>query len=207
MLYRITRRLLFITDTLGSAISCYLMRNAGVLIGENVKCYGMPTLSICKGSQIKIGSETLLRSKCRGNAVGVNHAIVLTTLASSACIEIGSHVGMSGGAICCKSHVKIGDYSLLGANTIIADNDMHPVKPENRRYNINSEDIPAKDVLIGRNVWIGADVYICKGVTIGENAVVGAKSVVTKSLPANCIAAGIPAKVVRMLNAVEIGQQ
>ena len=95
----------------------------------------------------------------------------------------------------------------MGANTIIADNDMHPVKPENRRYNTISEDIPAKDILIGRNVWIGADVYICKGVSIGENTVVGAKSVVTKSLPANCIAAGIPAQVVKMLDTVEIDHQ
>ena len=99
MLYKISRKLLLITDALGSVIICYLMRNAGVRIGQKVKCYGVPILSIFKGSQIKIGSDTLLRSKSRGNAVGINHPVVLTTLASSACIEIGSHVGMSGGAI------------------------------------------------------------------------------------------------------------
>ncbi len=187
-------------DPLRSRISCYLMRSGGVQLGKNVKCYGTPILSIWKGSQIKIGNDSTLRSQSRGNAIGINHRIVFTTLSPEACIEIGNHVGVSGGAICCKGRVSIGDYSLLGANVTIADNDMHSVNPEYRLYNNNAADIPVRNVMIGRNVWIGADSYICKGVTIGENTVVGAKSVVTKSLPPNCVAAGIPAKIVKMLD-------
>jgi acetyltransferase-like isoleucine patch superfamily enzyme len=200
MLYKIVRKLLSISDPLGSILSCFFMRSAGVQLGKNMKCYGTPLLSIWKGSHINIGDDVTLRSRSRGNAIGINHRIVFTTQSSEACIEIGNHVGMSGGAICCKGRVTIGDYALLGANTIIADNDMHPVKAENRQYNNDSADIPAMNVVIGRNVWIGADVYICKGVMIGENTVIGAKSVVTKSIPANCVAAGIPAKVIKMLD-------
>lgn len=51
--------------------------------------------------------------------------------------------------------------------------------------------------IIGENCWIGANVRICKGVTIGDNSVVAACSVVTKDVPANCIVAGNPAKVVK----------
>lgn len=204
MLYKIIGKLLSVWDPLGSSITCYLMRCAGVQLGKNIKCYGTPLLSIWKGSLVKIGDDTTLRSRSRGNAIGINHRIVFTTHSSEACIEIGKHVGMSGGAISCKGRVTIGDYTLLGANVTIADNDMHSVKPENRRYNNDSSDIPAKNILIERNVWIGADAYICKGVTIGENTVIGAKSVVTKSLPANCVAAGIPAKVIKMLDASDI---
>ncbi len=54
-------------------------------------------------------------------------------------------------------------------------------------------------VKIGNNVWLGSEVTILKGVTIGDNAVIGAKSLVTKNIPANCIAAGVPAKVIRMI--------
>ena len=51
--------------------------------------------------------------------------------------------------------------------------------------------------LLGRNVWLGVRVIVLKGVTIGDNAVIGAGSVVTRDIPANCLAAGVPAKVIR----------
>ena len=52
-------------------------------------------------------------------------------------------------------------------------------------------------VKIGRNVWLGAKVTVVKGVTIGDNAIVGANAVVTKDIPPNAIAAGVPARVLR----------
>ena len=55
----------------------------------------------------------------------------------------------------------------------------------------------SKPIRIGENVWIGENVRICKGVTIGNNAVIAACSVVTKDVPANAIAAGNPAKIVK----------
>ena len=52
-------------------------------------------------------------------------------------------------------------------------------------------------IIIGENCWIGTNVRICKGVTIGDNSVIAACSVVTKDVPANCIVAGNPAKIVK----------
>ena len=52
-------------------------------------------------------------------------------------------------------------------------------------------------IVIGRNVWIGENARICKGVTIGDNCVIGAGAVVTKDIPANCVAVGNPARVVK----------
>ncbi len=54
-------------------------------------------------------------------------------------------------------------------------------------------------ISIENNVWIGEKATILKGVSIGENSVIGAGSVVTKSIPANCVAVGSPAKVIRRL--------
>ena len=54
-------------------------------------------------------------------------------------------------------------------------------------------------VTIEDDVWIGANCQILKGVTIGVRSVIGAGSVVTKSIPADCIAAGNPCKVIRRI--------
>ena len=54
-----------------------------------------------------------------------------------------------------------------------------------------------KEIHIKRNAWIGARVKILPGVTIGENAIVGTGSVVTKDIPDNCVAVGVPAKIVK----------
>jgi acetyltransferase-like isoleucine patch superfamily enzyme len=53
-------------------------------------------------------------------------------------------------------------------------------------------------VRIGRNVWLGAKVTVSKGVAIGDNAIVGANAVVTHDIPPNAIAAGVPARIIRM---------
>jgi maltose O-acetyltransferase len=53
------------------------------------------------------------------------------------------------------------------------------------------------DVMIGDHVWIGVNTYISPNVKIGENSVIGANSVVTKDIPNDCIAGGVPAKVIK----------
>ncbi|MCC2307956.1 sugar O-acetyltransferase [Cellulomonas chengniuliangii] len=69
----------------------------------------------------------------------------------------------------------------------------HPVDPQPRRDKLEA----AKPITIGDNVWLGGGVIVCPGVTIGENSVVGAGSVVTKDIPANVVAVGNPARVIR----------
>lgn len=54
-------------------------------------------------------------------------------------------------------------------------------------------------IIIGRNVWVGNKATIMPGVTIGDNSIIGANAVVTKSIPANSIAVGVPAKVIKTL--------
>jgi putative colanic acid biosynthesis acetyltransferase WcaF len=55
----------------------------------------------------------------------------------------------------------------------------------------------AKPIVIGRNAWLGADVFVGPGVTVGELCVVGARSVVVKDLPARSICAGSPCRRLR----------
>lgn len=69
----------------------------------------------------------------------------------------------------------------------------HPVEPQPRRDKLEA----AKPITIGDNVWLGGGVTVCPGVSIGDNSVVGAGAVVTGDIPANVIAVGNPARVVR----------
>lgn len=89
-------------------------------------------------------------------------------------------------------HIYIGDKTMIAPNVTITTA-THPVLPALRergiQYNV--------DVHIGKNVWIGAGVIILPGVTIGDNAVIGAGAVVTRDIPANVVAFGVPCRVMR----------
>jgi len=69
----------------------------------------------------------------------------------------------------------------------------HLIDPENRHA------LTVAPIHIERNAWIGANATIMQGVTIGENAVVAAGAVVTQDVPANTVAGGIPARVLRTI--------
>ncbi|MEH1016411.1 sugar O-acetyltransferase [Micromonospora sp. CPCC 206060] len=69
----------------------------------------------------------------------------------------------------------------------------HPIEPQPRRDKLEA----AKAITIGDNVWLGGGVIVGPGVTIGDNSVIGAGSVVTRDIPANVVAVGNPARVIR----------
>ena len=91
--------------------------------------------------------------------------------------------------------IYIGDNVLIGPNVVLATAN-HPVRPDIRRkaaqYNLS--------IHIGNNVWLGAGVIVVPGVNIGDNTVVGAGSIVTKDLPADCVAFGNPCRVHRKIS-------
>jgi maltose O-acetyltransferase len=90
--------------------------------------------------------------------------------------------------------ITIGDDVQIGPNVQLLT-PTHPVEPEPRRQKWEA----AEPIVIGDNVWLGGGVIVLPGVTIGENTVVGAGAVVTRDLPANVVAVGNPARVVRSL--------
>lgn len=108
-------------------------------------------------------------------------------------IKIGKNVFINA---CCRFQdqggIEIGDGSLIGHNTTIATLN-HDFNPDKRA---NLHPSPVK---IGKNVWIGSDCTILPGVEIGDGAVIGAGSIVTKNIPANSIAVGNPARVIKQI--------
>jgi maltose O-acetyltransferase len=91
--------------------------------------------------------------------------------------------------------ITIGDDVQIGPNVQLLT-PTHPIEPEPRREKWEG----AEPIRIGDNVWLGGGVTVLPGVTIGENTVVGAGSVVSRDLPANVVAAGNPARVIRTID-------
>jgi acetyltransferase-like isoleucine patch superfamily enzyme len=89
--------------------------------------------------------------------------------------------------------LDIGDDVLVGPNVSLITSS-HPLEPSRRRAVTIG-----KPIAIGRNVWIAAGATVIGGVTIGENSVVAAGSVVTRDVPANVLAGGNPARVIRSI--------
>lgn len=99
--------------------------------------------------------------------------------------------------------VTIGDDNNFGPNVTIVT-PVHPMLPDERRAMLDPEGrlkhlCYAKPVTIGSDCWFGANVVICPGVTIGDNCVIGAGSVVTRDIPADSFAAGVPCRVIRRI--------
>lgn len=91
--------------------------------------------------------------------------------------------------------VYIGDYCMIGPNTLISTVG-HPLSPKGRREKKSF----GRPVTIGDDVWIGGNCTILPGVTIGNNVIVAAGAVVSKDVPDNCVVAGVPAKIIKRLD-------
>lgn len=121
-----------------------------------------------------------------GNGVCLDRGVDIRTAGSDCWIEIGdnSYVGpyvcMAG-----PGHIKIGNSCLIASHSSVYANN-------HRDYGLSREGIEIED-----NCWIGSGVRILDGVTIGRGSVIGAGSVVTKNIPRDSIAVGVPAKVIK----------
>lgn len=115
------------------------------------------------------------------------------TLGKNVFINSGCHFQDQGGITLC-------DGCLIGHNVVIATLN-HDQDPKHRQA------LQPSPVVIGKNVWIGANATILPGVTIGENAIVAAGAVVTKDVAPNTIVGGVPAKFIKMISTDEKGTE
>lgn len=114
-----------------------------------------------------------------------------------ATLTIGNNVGMSSTRLWIHESARIGNNVKIGGCVLITDTDAHPMDYVARRS--SNEGTKSAPVVIEDDVWVGAHCIILKGVTIGARSVIGAGSVVTKSIPADCVAAGNPCRVIKNL--------
>lgn len=89
----------------------------------------------------------------------------------------------------CYEKIEIGNDVRISENVSIRDSDNHEI--------FSSPHKKSSPIKIGNHVWIGMNATILKGVTIGDGVIIAAGSVVNKDIPAKCLAAGVPAKVIK----------
>jgi acetyltransferase-like isoleucine patch superfamily enzyme len=173
-----------------------------VFVGRGVVVTNPQKLSLAPGVTL----EDYCRLDCqsqRGVTLGAGatlrrgtHVEATSTLKEQAIgCEIGPRVGISEGCyIGAKGPVRIGADTDLGPGCkVIAEN--HSFDDVARP--IRTQELTRIGITIGEDCWLGANVVVLDGCSVGPGAVVAAGAVVTKSLPKNCVAAGVPAQVVR----------
>jgi acetyltransferase-like isoleucine patch superfamily enzyme len=117
-------------------------------------------------------------------------------LISQGQLTVGQNFVMNGySRVIAHERIDIGDNVVVARFVSILDHD-HAFN-RNATGDLVFNGYITAPVRIGNNVWLGDKVSILKGITIGDNVIIGANSVVTKDIPSNCIAAGIPAKVIK----------
>ena len=129
-------------------------------------------------------------------------------VADEAKLNVGDNVGISSACLWANESITIGNNVKIGGNCIIMDTDAHnldyrirnSMRKDDRGRSLDIVSAKASPIIIEDDVLIGTSCIILKGVTIGARSIIAAGSVVTKSIPADCIAGGNPCRVIRTIN-------
>lgn len=162
---------------------------------NNVQYSNMPYINgkliIFNRGKFILGKNNKFNSTVFSNFVGINKPCTIQ-VEEDGLLSIGDYSGFSGVSIYCREKIIIGNHLFCGGNVSIWDSDFHPLNFEQRRAGY--EGTKNAPIIIGDDVFIGANSIILKGVTIGDRAIIGAGSVVTKNILNDEIWAGNPAK-------------
>jgi acetyltransferase-like isoleucine patch superfamily enzyme len=144
---------------------------------------GRGALLSLRGGTLTIGADTQVRR--------------LVTLQVGGDLAVGSGVVLSTGLVVhCAESVRIGDLTIIGEHSTVADS-AHLRTPPGVPVHHASRTAPVR---IGTNCWLGSSVVVASGVTIGDQCFVGAHAVVTKDVESGWLVAGVPARPVRLLD-------
>lgn len=184
----------------------FVMKITKVKYGKNLLLRGIPIIFNQDGAKLEIGDNCVIKSSFLSNLVGLYTRTIIITRTPGAEIYIGDNVGISGTTIYARKRITIGENTCIGGNCKILDNDFHPVDWETRNKLLNdsyggdsSDLIPAKEIRIGKNCFIGCNSIILKGTVLGDGCVVGAGAVVSGKFENNSVIAGNPAKLIKKL--------
>ncbi|HWZ35645.1 MAG TPA: acyltransferase [Mucilaginibacter sp.] len=159
-----------------------LSAGKNLILDDNVSVNALSTDGVIMGDHVSIARDAILF--CTGVIAQKGKGIIIGNRTG-----IGARAFLAG-----QGGITIGDDVITGPNIQIFS--------ENHNFSdlsqiIKQQGVTKQSTNIGNNCWIGGSVTILAGVTIGDGCVIAAGSVITKSVPANSVVAGVPAKVVK----------
>lgn len=181
-------------------------RMMGIRYGKNMTVINSVFLNISAKAKAKVGDNFTMTSGWGFNPLCRNIKAMIF-LEPEATLTIGDDTGLSSPCVWAHNSITIGNHVKVGGDCIILDSDCHNLDWRIRRSteldeymrSIDGATANSAPVIIEDDVLIGTRCIILKGVTIGARSIIAAGSVVTKSIPADCIAGGNPARVIRRL--------
>ncbi len=138
------------------------------------------------GGLVEIGTTSKPRAGLRFR-MSIGHEATVTIGPNVGC-ETRAFIRVSEGAT-----VSVGEDCMFAGSIELRADDTHAIYDVRTGKRAN----PARSIHIGEHVWLGKSVVVMSGATIGDGSVVGFRSIVTRDIPNNCVAAGAPARVVR----------
>lgn len=184
-------------------LSCYKNRTIfyflGIKYGCNCIVHGHVGIRLFNNSEVIIGDNFYYSSgKGMNPLCGKDEGFLCVE--DGAKLIIGNNVAISSTKIWAHKKISIGNNVLLGGGVTILDSDCHSLSYRDRQIKhldlINTNNKP---IVIENDVLVGMNSVILKGVTIGARSVIGANSTVTRNIPADSLACGNPAKVIKSL--------
>lgn len=172
-----------------------------IAYGKNLKTFNaIPSLQINRNAKkVRFGNNVLFNAYT-GHSWNSNNKILVK---ESAILTIGDNSGMNGCMLFCSVSIIIGNNVKIGGGTRIFDTDFHSLDYQKRR-NIETDFSFAKcaPIIIEDDVFIGAGCFIGRGITIGSRSIIAAGSVVVRSIPADEVWGGNPAKFIKKITSV-----
>ena len=180
-------------------IKIHLMFKRHIILKGKVNISGNPILFFSSNAKLILGDNVTLKSNKKSYHLHMHSPTKIMADKEGAIITIGDNTRINGACIHAYKKIEIGANCLIAANTEIFDCSGHDLSMDNPANRINTHG-SIKNVIIGNNVWIGANCIIMPGVSIGDGSVITAGSVVIKDIPSKCIVGGNPAKIIKEYN-------
>jgi acetyltransferase-like isoleucine patch superfamily enzyme len=146
---------------------------------------------VCPGVKLEIGRGATLHL---GRWCWLGHGTKIRVHEGEVSIGAKTVIGQEC-TVSAYQHVSIGRECIVADRVMLIDFDHGVVEVERP---IRLQGIYKRDVRVGNNAWLGYGACILRGVTVGDNCIVGTSAVVTRDVPDNAVAAGVPARVIRM---------
>jgi len=176
-------------------VRLYCKLNKRIELGENVRFFCAPSITIKDGGTLKIGDNVTINSDNNGYHVNMYKPCKLLIDRPGGNINIGKNTRIHGSCIHAYEEITIGENCLIAANCQIIDGNGHDLSLQNPENRIHTKG-ESNPIIIEDHVWIATNVVVLPGVKIGKGSVITANSVVHKNIPPGVIAGGNPIQVI-----------